>query len=543
LGVGAQIKLVAGLRWRILRNSLRKKNNRMDLLGLIISATLGSIFVLGMCFAFGAGAYNFLAGGQESWIALLFWAIFLFWQGFPIMVAGFGATFEFRTLLRFPLKLGAFYTISLAYGLADVGAIASICWLISMTVGATAARPALAPVMVLAAILFVLMNVTLERLVGSWLERLLAGRRTRELFYVLFVVAMISIQFIQPAVRRYGHTALPRIRHLSPYLAVFPGSLAGRMITGAARHHFNDVWIGVGGLLLYLGVFTGFLWLRYSAQYRGEELSESVAPARVAVRSTARTQVNGDALSLLSPKIATMLRKEFHYLTRNSFAALLLIIPPVMVVFFSSQFAGRHPSVSHHAVSTDLFFPGMMAYMIFILMSPAYNCFAYEGRGIQSYFMAPVSFREILLGKNLMLVIVLALELILTIAVFNYWVGLPSTAVFIATIMAATFVVAGQLSVANWSSLSFPRKLQFGQMRGQRQSGMAVLITFGMQILLAGISAPVMFMGRWTGNSWLPAEAFAFLAAAAIGGYFASLHALTELAEKKKESLIEALCR
>ena len=80
-------------------------------------------------------------------------------------------------------------------------------------------------------------------------------------------------------------------------------------------------------------------------------------------------------------------------------------------------------------------------------------------------------------------------------------------------------------------------------MRGQRQSGMAVLVAFGSQILMGGISAAILFTGNWTGNPWLPAEAFVFLAAAAIGGYFASLDALTKLAEKKKEGLIEALCR
>jgi hypothetical protein len=38
-------------------------------------------------------------------------------------------------------------------------------------------------------------------------------------------------------------------------------------------------------------------------------------------------------------------------------------------------------------------------------------------------------------------------------------------------------------------------------------------------------------------------EAFVFLAVAAMGGYVASLTSLTKLAEKKKETLIEALCR
>ena len=84
---------------------------------------------------------------------------------------------------------------------------------------------------------------------------------------------------------------------------------------------------------------------------------------------------------------------------------------------------------------------------------------------------------------------------------------------------------------------------KFVQMRGQRQSGMAVLVAFGSQILMGGISAVILFTGNWTGNPWLPAEAFIFLAAAAVGGYFASLDALSSLAEEKKEVLIEALCR
>jgi hypothetical protein len=53
---------------------------------------------------------------------------------------------------------------------------------------------------------------------------------------------------------------------------------------------------------------------------------------------------------------------------------------------------------------------------------------------------------------------------------------------------------------------------EFGQMRGQRQSGMAVLVAFGSQILMGGISAVILFTGNWTGNLWLPAEAFIFRA-------------------------------
>jgi hypothetical protein len=218
-------------------------------------------------------------------------------------------------------------------------------------------------------------------------------------------------------------------------------------------------------------------------------------------------------------------------------------MPPLLVLVFSSQFAGRHPTVSGKAVSAEMFFPGMMAYLILILMAPAYNSFAYEGRGIQTYFTAPLRFRDVFLGKNLMLVSILTLEIALSMAMLTWRVGLPSVPRLVATIAAIVFTIVGQLTVANWSSLSFPRKLEFGRMRGQRQSGMAVLVAFGSQILTGVISAIILLTGRWVENPWLPAEAFAFLAAAAVGGYFASLDALTALAEKKKETLIDALCR
>ncbi len=66
---------------------------------------------------------------------------------------------------------------------------------------------------------------------------------------------------------------------------------------------------------------------------------------------------------------------------------------------------------------------------------------------------------------------------------------------------------------------------------------------FGIQILMGAISALILSAGRWTGNPWLPAESFAFLAAAALGGYFASLQPLNDFAQERKELLMEALCR
>lgn len=542
-GVWEQVRLVAALRWRILANNLRKKHNRWDLIGMILAGFFAGLGIIGLSVAFYFGAYTFLSTGHAALIGLLFWGIFLFWQLFPVFSAGFGAGFEFRKLLRFPLTLRAFYIIGLAYGLADIAAIAAICWLCATILGSATADFSVLPTMLAVAILFVLMNLTLERLIGSWLERILARRRGREMFFALFVLLAVSVQFINPLLQRYGHSARPWAGHVLPYLWVFPPSLAGHAVVGAVQLHFKDTLAGLAGIAAYALLFSIFLWLRFATQYRGEELSETAAPAARMPRSVARTAEQADTLGLLSPKVAAVLRKEFRYLTRNSFSFFLLILPPAFVLLFTTQFAGRHPSVSKHPISTDLFFPGMMFYLILILMAPAYNSFAYDGKAMATFFSCPVSFREVFLGKNLLQVGVLSFELMLSIAAFAFLASLPALPVLLATIAAIVFVIAGQLSIANWSSLCFPRKLNFGQMRGQRQSGMAVLVSFSTQLLLGAISAFILILSRWTGDRWLPAEVFAFLAAAAIAGYSASLEPLAALAERKKESLIDALSR
>src|SRR5260370_4188845 len=103
VGAIEQIRLIAGLRWRILRNSLRKKNNRLDLIGLIFTGVFSSILVIGFCFAFYAGAYAFVSQDRLEWMALLFWGIFIFWQIFPVFVAGFVRGVLLPTCLRLSL--------------------------------------------------------------------------------------------------------------------------------------------------------------------------------------------------------------------------------------------------------------------------------------------------------------------------------------------------------------------------------------------------------------------------------------------------------
>ncbi|MBS1839702.1 MAG: hypothetical protein JSS69_17435 [Acidobacteria bacterium] len=552
-GLLEQIRLVAGLRWRILRNGLRNKNRVWDLAGVMLSSILGIVLVSGLSFAIFFGTSFFLRSHQPERITLLFWGIFVWWQILPIFVAGFSPRFSFHSLLRFPWKLSTFYVIGISYGLADSAAIASLIWLFVMMAATAVTEISLLPAMIFACALFVAVNVALERWVGSWVEKLLSKRRSRELFLVLFVLGMTCVQFIGPAMEKYQRSAKKgdseeKVALIVKYARPLPASLAGRIVTGAAERDFSSMAIGAAGLAGYALLFGALLFFRYRAQYFGEELSETVAPSRLNAKRPPheqRTQVSESSpgTSLLPPTVSAVLMKETRYLLRNGFTALLLLSPPILLLFFTMQFGGAHPSSGKNPVSATYFFPGMMAYLTLVLMAPSFNSFAFEGRGMQTYFMVPVKFGDILIGKNLMTVAIMIFETGLSVVLVRWRVGLPPMPIFFATISALIFAVMGQLTIANWSSLMFPRKMDFGKMQGNRQSGMAVLITFGAQIVFSGTCSLVFVAGRFSGNDWLAAELFLFLAAAALAGYWSSLEPLTRLAEKKKESLLEILTK
>ena len=540
-GVGEQLKLIVRLRWTLFKNGLQRKNNRWDIVGIVFAGFFSSLLIIGLCAAFFAGTYSFLAKNRAGWIAILFWAIFLWWQAVPLFVAGFGANFEFGKLLRFPLGLRVFYILGLAYGFADFSAVAAMCWIASMIAAVLKVRPPIFGAFTFACLLFVLINVTMERLIGSWLERIFANRRARELMVGVFVLSLVSLNFLNPALQKWGGGGVrPAILRYLPYLSWLPPSLAGTTAAHAMNGDLRSLAVGFSGLLLWVATFGGLLWQRYRKQYFGEELSEGTAPA---TRRTVTRRPSEGVIGILPPAIAGVVRKEFHYVTRNGFLAISLFLPPIMVIFFSVQFAGKNSMIKEHGLSPEVFYPAVIAYLILILLSPAYNAFAFEGRGIQTYFMAPIPMRDVLVGKNVFLGCLVAAELGISLSVLVWRIGFPGWTSFLSTVAAAVFAVVGQLTIANWSSLSFPKKMEIGKMKGQRNSGIAVWTAFGAQILIGGIASVVLLLGRWFGNRWIPVALFAGFTAAALGGYVASLNPLSRVAEEKKELLIETLCR
>src|SRR6202049_3826248 len=170
-GIREQVSLVRQLRWQLFRNSLRTLKGRLEVVALLISGLFLTGGVLGAGIGLGVWTFVLLQDNEVGWLPALFCIVFLFWHLFPLILAASTPQFDFRNLLRFPLRYSVFCILSLAYGLFDASAVVSLFWLACIAGGILMARTTLAlwaaPVM----LVFAAMNLALGGTIFAWLLR------------------------------------------------------------------------------------------------------------------------------------------------------------------------------------------------------------------------------------------------------------------------------------------------------------------------------------------------------------------------------------
>ena len=119
VGLGEQILLVMGLRWRLFRNGLQGLTAKLSLIGSIFIGIVWTLIALGAGVAIAVGSYYLIENDQTQFLVAILWGIFVFWQVFPILSAQIAPSFDSTSLLRFPLKFSSFFVLNLAYGFAD----------------------------------------------------------------------------------------------------------------------------------------------------------------------------------------------------------------------------------------------------------------------------------------------------------------------------------------------------------------------------------------------------------------------------------------
>jgi ABC-2 type transport system permease protein len=545
--IRGQFSAIARVRWQLFVNSMRTIRGRMEIvargftfLAFGMGGIVGSI-------AIGFTTSYLVYSGKVAWLPLLLWPVFLFWQLVPVMASAFTENVDSSNLLRFPLTFPVYFVIRIAYGSLDPPTAMSCLWLLGMALGIGWASPLLFVPAVLVLLLFAIFNILLARMLFTWVERWLAQRRTREIFGVLFLFMVIGFQFIGPLLRHFGNRPQPATSRV--FVDALPiERLTPPGVTGEIIAHFlhAEYALAFGSLALLCTYTAAVLWLlnvRLRAQYRGENLSQAVARTSAPAPAAKQKLQLGWKIPGVSGAVSAVLEKEIHYLSRSGPMLFTLVMPVVVLLIFRlspGKTDGAGGMLGHAA---DLAFPVGAAYTLLVLTNLVYNSFGADAAGIQFYFVSPVRFREILLGKNLTHSLVLAVEMVLVWAGASLMYRPPPFDILLATITGVFFALVVNLAAGNLFSVYTPKKIDLSTLGRQRASQLTALASLGIQAVVLGLCALAVLAARAYHHIWLAAIIFLMLAAIAMVIYFLVLNRIDSIALQRREPMIAELCR
>jgi ABC-2 type transport system permease protein len=398
--------------------------------------------------------------------------------------------------------------------------------------------------------------VLFNRLVFAWLERFLAKRRVKEIVTLLFVMLAVSMQFSGILLQRRGQAMKNALKNSSGVWSVLPPALPGVVIEDASKDDLSGALRTAGLLSAYALVFGALYAIRVRAQYTGEDLGESAAPVRektaskrapVAAPAIAAPaiQQEGHRSQIVSAQVAGIFVKELRYFYRNTMLMMNIFMPLVFIAFLSltpgvPRRQGGPPIFARFG--NDFAYPVAVVYIVLLMMNFCPNNLAYEGRGIERLFLAPIKFRDVMLGKNLFHGGLLALEALMALVLVSVLGHPPRPVILLATWAALLFAGLTHRGVGNWLSLQFPRRFEFG-VRRQRPSGLTMLISFGLFFAEVGSVAAAAALCIWLAGLWLLPVVYLVMSAIAFVIYRLILEGTTRQAVAQQDTLLEQLSR
>ena len=220
-----------------------------------------------------------------------------------------------------------------------------------------------------------------------------------------------------------------------------------------------------------------------------------------------------------------------------------LIMPVFVLVIFRLTPGKVGTDDGLLARASDLAFPIGTGYGLLALTNLVYNIFGADGGGIQFFFVSPVSFREIVFAKNLAQATVLGLETILVWITVCLLFRAPAIGLTLSTLSGLLFAASVNFAAGNLLSFYSPKKYDFGTLGRQRAANMTILASFGIQLVVFGLSWLTLLVARSYGKTWLAAIAFLALATTGFAGYTFVLNRVDRVAISHRENLIAELCR
>lgn len=555
----AQYGALATLRWRIFVNSLRSTLGAFEFGARTVSYIVYSMMGLGLGVGAGAVAFGLAKGEKWQYFPIVFWVVCFLWQVIPIMLASFQDQFDLSGLLRFPVGFRSFYLLYVVFGLSDLSTILGGLCCAGIFVGVTVARPDLSAWIALILAVFAVFNILLVRAIFAWIDRWLAQRKTREILGAIFMILLLSMQVMNPALWPHGRRgrgqegeeikqllAKPWVHTAEAMQNGLPPGLAAAALHQAAAGQPAPALEALGVLGIFVVGAGGVLGLRLRAEYRGENLgaapsSGKAAPMAAKSAPAIEPLAVGDSTSRLgvSGPIAAVMEKEVRVLMRALPLLYAVGAPLILVLVMSGGVfrAGANGTVPVFSFPLCVFFAQIGFRQLFD------NSLGTEGPGVQLYFLSPTPMRTVMLAKNLFHSVLFIFSMTAAGVLAAVRLGSPGSTMLAVTVAWLLFVLPASLATGNILSLTMPYRVNAGRITRQRGSQANALLGLGVQVVVLGVGAAVYALCSLGGELWVAVPVFLALAAVATFVWLRILANSNNLACQRKETLIATLMK
>lgn len=545
-----QYVALMAMRWRMMVNSVRSVQGAFELGARGVAFIIYSIMGLSLGFGLGAGAYSMISDGHLKFLPALFWTVFLVWQVLPIALASFQEQFDLSGLLRFPVSFGSFILLNVVFGVVDIPALLGGICCLGLLAGVTLARPDLFIWAATVLAIYALFNIILARTVLAWVDRWLAKRKTREIVSALFLVLMLSLQLLNPALHSGAHfqgrnnaTAKANrqkyLREIRPWADKaekiepwLPPGLAANGIGQRVEEQPKGAMEPLGGLALYILATGCVLAIRLRAEFRGERLSEAPA-ARKRDANDSKWLIDG------SGPVAAVIEKELRTIPRSMPLLFAMGAPLVTVLIIST--------VIHNTASGarpfEFAFPLCVCYALLGFTQMIFNNLGAEGTGIQMLFLSPTPIRKVLLAKNLVHGVLFLIVAVLAGIFAALRLGEPNLPLLAITAAWVLFALPANLAAGNLLSLMMPYRVNLGRISRQRGSQASALVSMLVQVISMACGLGVFELCTYSGKQWLAAPCLLVMSGIAVAVLSRVLANADSLANRNRDNLIATLAK
>jgi ABC-2 type transport system permease protein len=455
--------------------------------------------------------------------------VFLYWQVVPLLMAATGASLELRKLYVYPIPSSQLFSIEV---MLRVTSAVEMLLLLSGLAAGMLLNPALTKWTALLLLPYVFFNLFLAVGLRDLVARILAHKRIREVAFLLLVIC----------------AGLPQ-------LMVLRGPSSGK---GLSRL-LGDAWIGwpwsaTANLIehkameLSLAIMLG--WALAAAVFGYWQFRISLSFDAQAASATEMTVLKPDGIVekffrlpslLFRDPLAAMIEKEIRFLVRSPRFRLVFLMGFTFGLVIWLPLALGKSGLGKSVLGSN-YLTVVSVYSLLLLSEVCFwNSFGFDRSAAQFYFLAPVPFARVLIGKNLSAVFFILLE-ISSVTIVCACLGMPlnllrlAEAYSVAAVLTIFLLGAGNiLSIHQARAVNPATSFRTGA-AGRVQAMLFVIYP------VASIPAGLAYLARWGFDSeWAFFAVLAFDGLVAIIVYRIALQSAVAAAERLKETMIMAL--